>query len=320
GATFSGNRPSAGDERYRRRRNSSRIIRRNLWHLQRRKADVAHPRAGPGRNRAAVSEAATTRPEVPRHRQISRGTSRTDGWPLDRRPVPPPSGGVPRGSRERLVHGRDAGARLARHPRTVRRSAGRPDPRRALRHRQAFYTPGKNGLPDRRRGPVPGVRLARGRTRPPRGRGRSRDVPHRRPPASHGNGPRDRRTVRRGPQPLDIPRLLRRRDRRPDPPGVREACAPRRNPGHLHREPGLRRPAFRPARLRDLRGHRSHRTTTPGSRDLTNAERMAVLPPKRRGSGSYPDRAHRTLYLQPPRVAPPPPAGRVASDGGVRRV
>src|SRR5437867_5087112 len=197
---------------------------------------------------------------------------------------------------------------------------GRPDPRRSLRHRTAFEAPGENGLPDRRRGPVPGVRLARGRTRPPRGRGRSGDVPHRRPPASHGNGPGDRRRVRRGPQPLDIPRLLRRRDRRPDPPGVREACAPRRNPGHLYREPGLRRPALRPARLRDLREHRPHRTTTPGSRDLTNAERVAVLPPNRRGSGSYPDGAHRALYLQPPRVAPPPSAGRVASDGGVRRV
>src|SRR5881628_1947252 len=54
-----------------------------------------------------------------------------------------------------------------------------------------------------------GVRRARDRTRAPTGRGRSRDVSHRRPPPAHRSGPRNRRAIRRGPEPLDVPRVLR---------------------------------------------------------------------------------------------------------------
>src|SRR5213593_3579782 len=119
---------------------------------------------------------------------------------------------------------------------------------------------------------------------------------------------------------LDVARVLRRRDGRPDPPGVREAGPPRRHPGHLHRESGLRGPAFRPARLRGVRGPRAHRAAAPGPRDVADAQRVAVLPQKRRGPRSHSDRADRALHLQPPRATPTPGTRRVASDGGVRRI
>src|SRR5438132_7672117 len=66
--------------------------------------------------------------------------------------------------------------------------------------------------------------------------------------------------------------------------------------------------------------HRAHRAAAPGPGDVTDAERMAVLPQKRRGPGSHSDGADRALHLQPPRAAPTPGPLRMASDGGVRRI
>src|SRR5437870_999396 len=100
-------------------------------------------------------------------------------------------------------------------------------------------------------------------------------------------------------QAKDLQRILRRRDGRPDPARVRETRPARRNPDRLPREPGLRRPPLRPTGLRIVRGYRAHRTAALGPRDLSHAERVAVLPAERRGLGPHLHHRHRTLHLQP---------------------
>src|SRR5438552_4259204 len=161
----------------------------------------------------------------------------------------------------------------------------RPDPRRTGLHRTARDAPREYGIPRGWRRPLTDLRRTRKRARGSRGRGRPRNVPRRRPPTSVRERAAVRGGVRRGGEPLDLPRILRRRDGRPDPPRVRETRPARRNPNRIHREPGLRRPPLRPTGLRVVRRHRAHRTAAPGPPELPHAERAATLPAEPTGIG-----------------------------------